>query len=258
MGVEYDGSGMRGWQRQHDEPTVQRALEEALGSVANHPVTVHGAGRTDAGVHARAQVFHFDTRARRKMHNWVLGGNSRLPDTVALLWARPVPDDFHARYSARSRHYRYLIVNRRSRPALGRTHYAWFHRPLDERRMQAAARALVGEHDFTSFRAVACQAAHAVRRVHAIEVRRREAVVRLDITANAYLHHMVRNIAGSLMAVGCGDREPEWIGEVLAARDRRRAGVTAPAAGLSLVSVDYAPAFGLPVGVGEAFPPYGR
>lgn len=254
MGAEYDGSEFLGWQRQDHGPSVQEAVEEALSGIADHPVRVHCAGRTDTGVHAACQVFHFDTRSERAPHAWVLGGNANLPPGVSLLWARPVPADFHARFSATGRRYRYVILNRWTRPALGRERLTWWHRPLDEARMAAGAAHLVGEHDFTSFRAAGCQAKHPVREVRRLEVWREGDRVLLEIDANAFLQHMVRNIAGTLIAVGQGDREPDWVAEVLAARDRTRAGVAAPPEGLCFLGADYPERFGLPDGPGKPFP----
>lgn len=254
MGVEYDGTAFRGWQWQHGEPTVQAAVEAALSTVADEPVRVICAGRTDAGVHARCQVLHFDATAPRVERAWVLGGNSNLPGGVAMLWAREVPGDFHARFSATGRRYRYQLLNRWTRPALDRHRAAWWHYPLDTGRMQAAAGHLLGEHDFTSFRAVACQARHAVREVRELTVRRDGQYIIIDIAANAFLHHMVRNIAGTLMTVGQGERDPDWVAEVLAARDRTAAGITAPPEGLTLVGVEYPEDLGLPEGPGPDFP----
>ncbi len=246
LGIEYDGSGFAGWQSQPHARNVQDQVEAALSRVAAEPVRVVCAGRTDTGVHATAQVVHFDTSARRTERQWILGGNSGLPPDVALTWARPVPDDFHARFSARRRSYRYLILNRRYRPALWRTSLTACHRPLDEAAMAAAAACLRGEHDFTSFRALACQARHPVRRIEHIAVRREGDLLIVDITANAFLHHMVRNIVGTLMQVGRGERDPAWVAELLRRRDRAQAAATAPAAGLYLVGVGYPPHFGLP------------
>lgn len=254
MGVEYDGSRFHGWQLQHEEPTVQLAVERALSLVANHPVRVMCAGRTDARVHAAGQVIHFDTTAIRPLHGWVLGTNTNLGQGVSALWVRQVPGNFNARFSATGRHYRYQILNRWTRPALGRAHLSWYHKPLDVERMRAGVPPLIGEHDFSSFRAAACQAKHGIRRMHSIEIQRQGDRVILDVHANAFLHHMVRNLAGTLMAVGCGEREPGWVSEVLAARDRRVSGNTAPAEGLCLMAVDYDPQWGLPVGTGAAFP----
>jgi tRNA pseudouridine38-40 synthase len=245
-GVEYDGSDFHGWQRQADVSSVQEQVEQALSRVANHRVTVSCAGRTDTGVHATAQVIHFDSDAPRSLRSWVLGANVNLPPSICLLWARSVPDTFHARFSARSRSYRYTISNRPSRPALGYHELTWERRPLDVERMNAGAVQLLGEHDFSSFRALGCQAKSPVRTLHALRVERSGDRVILDVRANGFLHHMVRNLAGVLMAVGCGAREPAWVAEVLARRDRTRGGVTAPAAGLCFVGVEYPPAFGLP------------
>jgi tRNA pseudouridine38-40 synthase len=247
VGIEYDGGRYRGWQRQDHAPSVQAEVERALAFVADHPVAVTCAGRTDAGVHALAQVAHFDTTAARSPRSWVLGANTRLPPDVALLWAVPVDASFHARYSALSRSYRYLIHNRLSRPALLRRRVCWVHEPLDAAAMQAAAQALVGEHDFSAFRAAECQSRTPLRRLEQIEVSRTGERVALRVTANAFLHHMVRNIAGTLIAVGRGERPVEWVREVLESRDRRAAGHTADAGGLYLAGVRYPPEAGLPV-----------
>lgn len=254
MGVAYDGSAFQGWQLQHEEPTVQLAVEKALSRVADHPVRVHCAGRTDTGVHAAGQVIHFHSDADRPVHAWVLGGNANLPGDVSMLWARDVDPQFHARFSATGRRYRYVIWNRWTRPALDRRRLAWWHYPLDERRMAEGARYLLGEHDFTSFRAVACQAKHAVREIREISVWRDGDRVLMEVAANAFLHHMVRNIAGTLIAVGQGEREPAWVKEVLDSRDRGVAGITAPASGLCFQEVEYPERFGIPRGAGPAFP----
>ena len=238
-GVEYDGSGFLGWQRQRQTPTVQACLEEALSSVANHPLTIHCAGRTDSGVHARCQVVHFDTEARRSERAWVLGTNTRLPDGISLLWARPVDEQFHARFSARRRRYRYRILNRWIRPAIERGRVTWIRHRLDEDLMAEAARSLLGEHDFTSFRAVGCQARSPVRHVFEAGVVRRGHELHFDIEANAFVYHMVRNIAGSLIQVGRGLERPGWIRELLDLRDRTAAGITAPAQGLYFVAPTY-------------------
>lgn len=246
LGLEYDGSGFLGWQAQRHSPTVQTTLEAALERVADHSLRVVCAGRTDTGVHASGQVVHFDASAERSERSWVLGCNSHLPDSVTVLWARAVPDDFHARFSAHARRYRYRILNRWTRPALLAGRAAWCREPLDADAMHRAAQALAGEHDFSAFRSAGCQANHAVRRVLSVSVQRGNDEVRLDIEANAFLYHMVRNIAGSLMAVGRGEQQPAWIGELLEARDRSLAGVTAPADGLYFTGVRYPPEFGLP------------
>lgn len=249
LGIEYDGTDYFGWQRLGHGPSVQAEVERALAFVADHPVAVTCAGRTDAGVHARCQVVHFDTRAVRTGRAWVLGATSRLPRAIAVLWARVMPDDFHARFSARARRYRYVLLNRPVRPALEARFVAWERRPLDAGAMHAAAQCLVGEQDFSSFRAVSCQARHARRNVTAVAVRREDDRVIVEIEANAFLHHMVRNLVGSLLEVGTGERPVQWIAEVLAARDRARAGATAPAQGLTFIGPRYPAQWALPAEV---------
>ncbi|HHO67420.1 MAG TPA: tRNA pseudouridine(38-40) synthase TruA [Gammaproteobacteria bacterium] len=244
-GIEYDGSGFSGWQRQPGSRTVQGEVERALSYVADHPVELACAGRTDAGVHATAQVVHFDSDAPRSERSWLLGANANLPDDVRLLWVQPVAEDFHARFAATARRYRYVILNRPVASALERGRTTWERRPLDETRMAAGARHLLGEHDFSSFRALACQAKHPVRTVHRLDVSRSGPYLYLDVEANAFLHHMVRNIAGVLMAVGRLEEPPDWVAQVLAHRDRTRGGVTAPADGLYLVGVTYPDKFGI-------------
>jgi len=246
IGIEYDGTRYAGWQRQAEVPSVQAELERALSSVADHPVEITCGGRTDAGVHALGQVAHFDSPAPREPRGWALGANSLLRGDIAVLWAATVAPGFHARYAARARSYRYVILNRASRPALHRHRACWIHRPLDAAAMHEAAQCLVGEHDFSAFRAAECQSRTPVRRLDRIAVAREGEFVTIDVTANAFLHHMVRNIAGSLIAVGQGDRPVSWVGEALAGRDRRTAGITAPPAGLYLVSIDYPAEWGLP------------
>ncbi len=253
LGVEYDGSRFFGWQTQRETPTVQATLEAAVGQVANHPVSVICAGRTDTGVHARCQVAHFDSEADRNERSWVLGINSNLPKSVAVLWVRPVPDDFHARFSALARSYRYEILNRGVRPAIEDRRVSWERRPLDEGAMHEAAQALVGEHDFSTFRSSGCKANHPVREIQSITVRRSGDRVLIEVTANAFLYHMVRNIAGTLLPVGRGDQGPEWVAELLAGRDRRKAGVTASPDGLYFQGVRFPRQFGLPED-GAAFP----
>jgi tRNA pseudouridine38-40 synthase len=244
--VEYSGAAFAGWQRQQHAATVQETVENALAAVATQPIAAVCAGRTDAGVHAIHQVIHFDSEVARPASAWVRGTNSHLPRSVRLTWAGEVAADFHARFKARQRAYRYVIASRPVRPALLHEQVAWTYKALDAARMQAGGLALLGEHDFTSFRASECQASHALRKVSRLEVSRHGDFLYLDIEANAFLHHMVRNIGGALMAVGAGERPVEWVGEVLAARDRRLAGVTAPAQGLYLVNVDYPAHYGLP------------
>jgi tRNA pseudouridine38-40 synthase len=208
---------------------------------------VTAAGRTDRGVHARLQVAHFDTPAARPETAWVRGVNAFLPESVAVLWARPVSADFHARYSALSRTYRYELLNRPVRPALAARHAGWYHAPLDVGAMREAACALVGEHDFSAFRAAECQAKTPVRTVQAIEIEPRGGRIDFVIRANAFLHHMVRNIVGTLVYVGNGRQPPAWVGEVLASRDRSRAAPTFAPEGLYLEAIEYGPAWGLPL-----------
>lgn len=253
--VEYDGAGFQGWQVQRTGTrTVQAHVERALARVADAPVATVCAGRTDAGVHATGQVIHFDTAALRPDKAWVMGANDHLPADIAIRDALRVPDAFHARYGATARSYRYVIVEGWSRPALWRARAAWSYRGLDVTAMQAGADRLVGEHDFSAFRTAACQAAHPVRTVHALAVARAGGTLTIDVRANAFLHNMVRIIAGVLMAVGRGERPPEWVGEVLAGRDRTRAGVTAPAQGLYFLGPTYPPELGVPTPVALGWP----
>lgn len=244
--VEYDGAGFSGWQRQHGARTVQEAVEHALSFVADHGVGVVCAGRTDAGVHATGQIVHFDSRARRSAYGWLRGSNSRLPNDVAIHWVREVDYRFHARFKAVRRRYRYVLLNQRVRPALLRSQVAWEFRDLDPERMATAAACLVGRHDFSAFRAAACQSRNPVKTLHRLEVTASGRWIALDLEADGFLHHMVRNIAGVLMSIGRGEREVGWCREVLESRDRRAGGVTAPAAGLYLAGVDYDAVFGLP------------
>ena len=246
VGVEYDGSPFAGWQSQPGLPTVQDAITAALSQVADSPVQVVGAGRTDAGVHARGQVAHFDTDSQRSARSWVLGANTELPPAIALRWAAPVAEHFHARYSAESRSYRYCILNRGMRPGLAADRVAFVHRPLEIEPMQQAASALVGEHDFSAFRSAECQAVSPIRRLSLLRIERRGDFVLLEVSANAFLHHMVRNIAGLLIQIGQGKSPPERAAEVLATRDRRQNAATAPAAGLYLWTVRYPLVFELP------------
>lgn len=243
--VEYDGSQYHGWQSQAGLRTVQHVLEQALSDVADHPITLTCAGRTDTGVHATHQVVHFDTEKTRNMRAWIFGANSKLPKDVCVRWAREVPLQFHARYSALSRSYRYVIYNTPIRPAIMRSHVTWLYQPLDHVLMHEAAQFLVGEQDFTSFRSVECQSKTPMRKIESIEVKRRDELVIVDVTANAFLHHMVRNIVGVLMAVGNGRREVGWVKEVLLAKDRRMGAATAAPYGLYLVGVRYPKAFGI-------------
>ncbi len=246
LGIEYDGSGFFGWQWQKTKRTVQASVEQALGRVADEAVKVVGAGRTDAGVHALEQIIHFETRSARDMRAWILGANSNLPEDVRVLWARPVSEDFHARYSAIARFYRYIVLNRAMKSALQRRQITWHHSALDCERMHNAARYLIGEHDFSAFRAHDCQSRSRCRRVYFISVYREDDKVVMDFAANAFLHHMVRNIAGVLLDIGAGKREPAWAGQVLDSRERQLGGVTAPPDGLYLVAVHYPEKFGIP------------
>jgi tRNA pseudouridine38-40 synthase len=246
IGLEYDGSEFLGWQVQRQEPTVQGCLEAALSRVANHEARVVCCGRTDTGVHALGQVAHFDSDACRAERDWVLGLNSHLPAGVSVLWIRAVDDSFHARFSAFSRTYRYLVLNRWIRPALEARRMSWWREPLDTDRMHEAAQALQGEHDFSSFRAGACQARHAVREIQEISVSRSGDVVTLEVTANGFLYHMVRNIAGTLLRVGQGNAEVDWPGRLLEQRDRSKAAPTAAPEGLYFVRARYPDNYQLP------------
>jgi len=245
-GLEYDGRAYSGWQFQTGLKTVQDEVQRALSRVADMPVECVCAGRTDAGVHASAQVAHFDTTAVRSERGFRLGANSYLPQDVSVAWLREVPEQFHARYSATARSYRYLVLNRDSRSALAFGRATFERRSLDAERMHAAAQVLVGEHDFSAFRAIECQAKSPRRFVERIEVSRDGDWVAIEITANAFLHHMVRNVAGLLMAVGHGESPPERVADVLASLDRKTNAATAPPDGLYLVGVRYPAEFGLP------------
>lgn len=248
LGLEYDGTLFMGWQRQaHSGRTVQACVEAALTKVADHPVEVTCAGRTDAGVHASGQVVHFDTGSVRTERGWLLGVNSNLPADISAHWIREVNEDFHARFRARARHYRYTILNRATRPALVRLRAAWVHVALDIAPMQIAAQHLLGEHDFSAFRAVECQARSPVRTLHRLEVRRIGEQVILDVVADGFLHHMVRNIAGVLMAIGTQKHPPDWARVVLQGRDRTLGGVTAPPQGLCFVAALYPSAYAIPL-----------
>lgn len=247
--VEYDGTGFSGWQRQSSPPlpTVQASLEQALTRIADHPVRVLCAGRTDAGVHATGQVVHFDARQDRGAKAWRRGGNSLLPDGVCIRWAGRVDDGFHARFSALSRRYRYIILESDVPPALLAHNVTHVRGRLDEQAMQRAADALPGERDFSAFRAAGCQSESPFRNVHHVQVIRRSSLLVIDIQANAFLQHMVRNIAGALIAVGRHERPPSWVAELLCSGDRRRGAATASPTGLYLVAVGYPPGVAIPV-----------
>jgi tRNA pseudouridine38-40 synthase len=246
LGLEYDGRGTRGWQTQPGGGSIQDDLQSALGQLAATPVNVVAAGRTDAGVHALHQVVHFDAPVERDMNAWVRGTNRFLPANIRVLWAAPVADDFHARFSARSRSYQYWLLNDAVAPGVWHGLVGWFHAPLDALRMQAAADVLAGEHDFTTFRSAECQAKSPVRTLERAEVRRMGNFIRFDFRANAFLHHMVRNIVGSLVYVGCARQEVDWVAHILAARDRALAAATFAPDGLYLSAVDYDAAWSLP------------
>jgi tRNA pseudouridine38-40 synthase len=246
LGVEYDGAEILGWQRQSRGRTVQGCVETAITRVADHPVDVVCAGRTDTGVHATAQVVHFDTDAMRNPENWVRGVNSHLPGDVRIQWANETTEEFHARFSARRRHYRYVVHNGLAPSALLRQRVCQERLPLDDGLMRAAAQHLLGEHDFTSFRAAACQAKNPVRTIYRLDLSRSGQWIYIDIVANAFLHHMVRCIAGMLISVGRAEQAPDWMQAVLDARDRARAGVNAPPGGLYLAGVEYDSEFALP------------
>lgn len=245
LGIEYDGSAYVGWQRQNNGVSIQEKLEDAISVVANTPTNVQCAGRTDRGVHASMQVIHFDTLAERNHRNWILGINANLPKDIAVRWVKDADESFHARFSAVSRRYRYVILNQFSRSALLDKRVTWNRYPLDEAKMHAAAQHLVGRHDFSSYRAVHCQAKSPVRTLHAIDVSRDGDFVYIDVHGEAFLHHMVRNFAGVLMEIGEGHKPVDWSREVLEYRDRTQGGVTAQPQGLYLAHVEYPEALGV-------------
>jgi tRNA pseudouridine38-40 synthase len=246
LSVEYDGSRFSGWQSQPGGQTVQDVLERALGAIVGRSIRVVCAGRTDAGVHALAQVVHFDSPVERPLTAWVRGVNAHLPATVCVRWAVVVADDFHARFAAYGRRYRYLLLNRPQRPALFAEKMGWCHQPLDLEAMQAATICLRGEHDFSSFRAAGCQARSPVKTLYELSVGREGDVLLFDCHASAFLHHMVRNLVGALVLVGMQRQPVAWMTELLAARERRLGAPTFSAAGLYLVGVDYDSCWGLP------------
>jgi tRNA pseudouridine38-40 synthase len=246
IGLEYDGSPFSGWQSQPGVPSVQDTLQAALGGIAGERVSVTAAGRTDAGVHALEQVAHFDTSAQRPLTAWVRGANALLPHEIAVLWAQPVPDDFHARFSAQARSYRYVLINRPVRPALQHGKAGWFHAPLDVEQMREAARCLLGQHDFSAFRSSECQAKTPVKRLSQLDIRKDGDTLFFDLSADAFLHHMVRNIIGCLVYVGKGRRPAPWLREVLESRDRNKAAPTFAPDGLYLRRVAYDAKWQLP------------
>jgi tRNA pseudouridine38-40 synthase len=246
LGLEYDGSAFCGWQSQASACGVQDHLEKALGALAAERICVTAAGRTDAGVHASAQVVHFDTNAERDANAWVRGTNAHLHEAARVLWSHATTDEFHARYSALSRTYRYVLLNDPVAPALGRGRIGWYHRPLELEPMAAALRAIEGEHDFSAFRDAECQAKTPVRRMLEARVERSHATFVFTFRANAFLHHMIRNIVGACVCIGSGRQPPGWMAELLDKRDRTLAAPTFAPDGLYLAAVEYDPAFGLP------------
>ena len=247
LGVEYDGSDFCGWQRQPQHPSVQAALEQAVSAVAGHSVTVVTAGRTDRGVHARAQVVHFDTPVQRQPYAWVRGSNAHLPKTVAVRWAQPVPEAFHARFCARSRTYEYWLLNRSIRPALQSQKWGWYHHPLHLEPMQEGVQQLIGTHDFSAFRAAECQAKSPIKTLLQAQVVRAGNLFCFRFRADAFLQHMVRNLVGALVYVGCGRQPPDWMGALLKGRNRTCAAPTFAPDGLYLVAIEYDPLWQIPL-----------
>ena len=239
LGIEYNGSAFHGWQRQENLLTIQGSLEAALTQIADEPITLFCAGRTDAGVHATGQVAHFDTNAIRPMRAWVFGSNALLPPNIAVCWAQSVDEEFHARYTALSRCYRYIIYNYPARPAILAAKAAWYYDVLNIAMMEQAGSYLIGEHDFSAFRSAQCESKTPMRNVQLLTVNRCQDYIMIDVIANAFLHHMVRNIVGTLLEVGAGFKEPEWVQTVLQSKDRREAAATASASGLYLTHVIY-------------------
>ena len=246
IGIEYDGTAYNGWQRQRTGSGVQELIEKALSGVADESIKVTCAGRTDSGVHATGQVAHFDSHSERSDRAWLLGANSSLPDDIAVTWARHVDEEFHARFSATSRSYRYVILNRPVRSALHRNRAWWVCQPLDVALMNEAAQSLMGKHDFSAFRAAGCQASTPSREIMSIAIERDGDWLTVDLTANAFLQHMVRNITGTLVTIGLGDKPPRWLAEVLESKDRKRGGIAAPPHGLTLIGAQYPQEFELP------------
>lgn len=245
-GIEYDGAPFYGFQRQKQEPTVQQCLEQAIAEVANHPITVICCGRTDTGVSAAEQVIHFDTEAVRTNRQWILGINSALHKASVVLWVKPVSIDFHARFSAISRSYQYRISNRHVRPAINRQHLSWVVKPLNHELMDQAIQCLIGCHDFSAFRSSKCQSKQPIKTItHASVVRHHDQVI-IEVKASGFLHHMIRNIAGSLIAIGKSEQPVSWMNQVLLSQDRRQAGITATANGLRFMHAEYPKIYDLP------------
>ena len=244
--VEYCGMHYAGWQLQKHAPSVQGEVERALGEVANHDVRVTTAGRTDSGVHGIGQIIHFDTRSKRSEENWQRGVNTELPDDISLIWTQPVSDDFHARFGARQRWYRYVLLNRAVSPSYLNGRVAWYRYPLNLGPMQRAAEEIIGRHDFSAFRAAGCQSKNPVKDLRKLEINRHGDWFWFDAVADGFLHHMVRNLVGVLCRIGRGDEPVSWARYVLESRDRRQGGVTFPPEGLYFAQVDYDPVFRLP------------
>ena len=248
LGVEYDGSPFFGWQSQSGGHTVQDALQAALSGIAGEPIAIIAAGRTDTGVHALEQVVHFDTGVERPLFAWVRGVNALLPKSIAVLWAHPVPEEFHARFSAQARSYRYLLINRPARSAVQYGKAGWFHAPLNVEKMREAAQHLLGEHDFSAFRSSECQAKSPIKNLAQLDIQKQGDMIIFDLTAGAFLHHMVRNIVGCLVYIGKGKHPPHWMREVLESRERSQAAPTFAPDGLYLRQITYDAKWGLPPG----------
>jgi tRNA pseudouridine38-40 synthase len=246
LGIEYDGTPYCGWQSQPGGCSVQDHLEKALQVMAGHPLRVNAAGRTDTGVHALLQVVHFDTETARPLSAWVRGVNAMLPDTIRVLWVREVPPEFHARFSAHERRYQYLLINSPVAPAIMSSKAGWFHAPLDVEAMQKAARSLVGEHDFSAFRAAECQAKTPVKHMQQADVSAQGQAIMFEFRANAFLHHQVRNMVGALIYIGKGKYPPAYMDELLRRRDRTQAPPTFSPSGLYLAGVGYEARWQLP------------
>jgi len=245
-GIEYDGEPFYGFQIQTQEPTVQSSLEYAIAQVANHPVNVSCSGRTDTGVSARHQVIHFNTESVRSNWQWLMGINKNLHDAISVLWVKPVADDFHARFSAISRSYEYCIINRTVRPAINRHNLTWIPQPLDHNAMHEAVQYLLGTHDFNALRSSKCQSHVSTKTVYHASVTREGDTVKLQVTANGFLHHMIRNIVGTLLPIGKGIKPASWMREVVVSLDRKNAGITAPPNGLAFVNVCYPENYQIP------------
>lgn len=245
-GVEYDGEPFYGFQVQVQEPTIQSSLERAISKIADHPIRVFCSGRTDTGVSAKHQVIHFDSSANRTEWQWLMGINSNLHPGISVLWIKPIADDFHARFSAISRSYEYSIINRKIRPAINRHHLTWIRHPLDQNSMQEAMKYLLGEHDFNALRSSHCQSKTSVKTIHRASISRVNDLIKLKVTANGFLHHMIRNIVGTLLPIGKNLKPSSWMQEVIESLDRKQAGITAPPNGLMFTGVKYPDKFKIP------------